>query len=344
MATHNNDEPVHVLSTMSFPDEWLDRVRAISPRLVVEQHAAATLAEMPPRLLERVEVLYSGAVFPDAAQVPRLRWVQLDTSGVDHVVGTPLWRSNVAITTLGGVAPPTMAEYALMMMLAFAHRLPLMLAHQARAEWPSPSERWRRFMPRELRGATVGIVGFGSIGREVGRVARALGMRVLALRRGTPRKPASYHLPALTDRDGADHDELYGPDQLLEMLARCDYVVLVVPYTSATHHLIDRAALGAMKPSAVLVNMARGGVVDEDALLPALREGRIGGAALDVFDEEPLPRDSPLWTMENVIISPHMAGYTPGYHERVLDLFGENLRRYLAGQELLNQAQREREY
>ena len=343
MAAHD-DEPVHVLSTMSFPDEWLDRVRAISPRLVVEQHSAAMLAELPPRLLERVEVLYSGAVFPDATWAPRLRWVQLDTSGVDHVVHTPLWRSDVTITTLGGVAPPTMAEYALMMMLAFAHRLPLMVAHQARAEWPSPSERWRRFMPRELRGATVGIVGFGSIGREVGRAARAFGMRVLALRRGTPAKPPSYHLPVLADRDGFDPDGLYDPDGLLEMLARCDYVVLVVPYTHATHHLIDRAALGAMKPTAVLVNMARGGVVDEDALVRSLREGRIGGAALDVFDQEPLSRDSPLWTMENVIISPHVAGFTPGYHERVLDLFGENLRRYLAGEELLNQALREREY
>ncbi len=342
MAVH--DEPVHVLSTMSFPDEWLDRLRAISPRLVVEQHGAATLAELPPRLLERVEVLYSGAVFPDAARAPRLRWVQLDTSGVDHVVGAPLWRSDVAITTLGGVAPPTMAEYALMMMLAFAHRLPLMLAHQARAEWPSPSERWRRFMPRELRGATVGIVGFGNIGREVGRAARAFGMRVLVLRRGTPMEPPSYHLPILTDRDGVDPDEAYGPDGLLEMLPRCDYVVLVVPYTHATHHLMDRAALDALKPSAVLVNMARGGVVDEDALLQALRDGRLAGAALDVFDEEPLPPDSPLWAMENVIISPHVAGFTPGYHERVLDLFGENLRRYLTGQDLLNRALREREY
>jgi len=337
MAPH--DEPVHVLSTMSFPDEWLDRLRAISPRLVVAQHAEASA-----HLLEWADILYTGAVFPDPAQAPRLRWVQLDTAGVDHVVRTPLWRSDVAITTLNGVAPPTMAEYALMMMLAFAHRLPLMLAHQARAEWPSPSERWRRFMPRELRGATVGIVGFGSIGREVGRVARAFGLRVLALRRGTAARPASYHLPDLAALDNSDPDGLYGPAQLTEMLPRCDYVVVVTPYTSATHHLIDRIALDAMKPTAVLVNMARGGVVDEDALVRALREGRIAGAALDVFDEEPLPRDSPLWTMENVIVSPHVAGFTPGYHERVLDLFGENLRRYLAGEELLNQARRDREY
>jgi phosphoglycerate dehydrogenase-like enzyme len=233
-----------------------------------------------------------------------------------------------------------------MMMLAFAHHLPLMLAHQARVEWPSPSERWRRFMPRELRGATVGIVGFGSIGGELGRIAHALGMRVLALRRGTPAKPLTYRLPALADRDGRDAapDEIYGPAQLTEMLPRCDYVVLVVPYTSATHHLIDGAALRAMKPSAVLVNMARGGVVDETALIRALREGWIAGAALDVFEEEPLPGDSPLWTMPQVIVSPHVAGFTPRYYETVLDLFGENLRRYLAGEPLLNQARREWEY
>ncbi len=342
MATH--DKPVHVLSTMSFPDEWLDRLRAISPRLVVTQHSAASCDEVPAHVLRRAEILYTGAVFPDPARAPRLRWVQLDTSGVDHVVGTRLWQSDVAVTTLNGVAPPTMAEYALMMMLAFAHHLPLMLAHQARAEWPSPAERWRRFMPRELRGATVGIVGFGGIGRELGRLAHALGMRVLALRRGTPVKPPAYRLPDLTARDDSEPDGLYGPDGLTEMLPRCDYVVLVVPSTSATRRLLDETALRAMKPTAVLVNMARGEVVDEATLTRALREGWIAGAALDVFEEEPLPGDSPLWTMPNVIVSPHVAGFTPRYHERVMDLFGANLRRYLTGEPLLNQAQREWEY
>ena len=329
------EEHIHVLSTMSFPDEWLDRLRAISPRLVVAQHSAATPGAVPPEILRRAEVIYTGEVFPDHALAPRLRWVQLDTSGADHVARTPVWRSDIALTTLNGVAPPTMAEYALMMMLAFAHHLPLMIAHQARADWPGDIERRRLFTPRELRGATVGIVGFGSIGRELGRIAHAIGMRVLALRRE----------PAVGQGDGLyEPDGLYGPDGLAEMLPHCDYVVLIVPYTAATHHLIGRAALRSMKPAAVLVNMARGGVVEETALIEALRTGWIAGAALDVFEEEPLPADSPLWAMPNVVISPHVAGLTPHYLERVIELFGENLCRYLAEEPLLNRVQRERGY
>jgi phosphoglycerate dehydrogenase-like enzyme len=149
-------------------------------------------------------------------------------------------------------------------------------------------------------------------------------------------------LPALTGGD--QPDRLYSPDQLTGILPECDYVVLTVPYTSATHHLIDRRALRVMKPTAVLINVARGSVVDEAALIHALREGWIAGAALDVFEQEPLADDSPLWAMDNVIISPHVAGFSPHYDDRATALFAENLRRYLAGEPLLNQVERGREY
>jgi phosphoglycerate dehydrogenase-like enzyme len=233
-----------------------------------------------------------------------------------------------------------MAEYVLMMMLALAHRLPAMLYYQGRGEWPS--QRWRKFVPQELRGATVGVVGYGSIGREIGRLARAFGMRVLGTRRGAASGTASYELPPLAGGD--EPDRLYGSGQLLNMLPECDYVVLTVPYTSATHHLIDRQALRAMKNTSLLINVARGSVVDEAALIHALRKGSIAGAALDVFEEEPLPDDSPLWKMDNVIISPHVAGFTPHYDDRATALFAENLRRHLDGETLLNQVEQEREY
>jgi phosphoglycerate dehydrogenase-like enzyme len=334
-------EPIHILSTMPFPDAWLGRVRALSPRLVVAQHPAAAAGEVPPELWERVEVLYTGLVPPDPARTPRLRWVQLDTSGVDHILRAPIWRSDIAITTLNGVAPTNMAEFALAMMLAFARHMRRILDHQLLADWPSPAERWNRFMPLELRGATVGIVGYGSIGQEIGRMARAFGMRVLGLRRGGA-KAEAYQIPGLPAP--VEPDLFYTPERLNEMLAASDYVVLIVPYTSATHHMIGEAAFRAMKPGSFLINIARGGVVDEAALVRALREGWIAGAALDVFEQEPLPPDSPLWRMENVIVSPHVAGYTPHYYERVFDLFADNLRRYMAGELLLNLADREREY
>ncbi len=333
-------DPVHVLGTLSFPDELLDRLRSVSPRLLVRQHNAPSIDEVPPELWDQVEVLYTFSAIPDPARLPGLRWVQLHSAGVNHVLDTPLWASDVTITTVSGIHAPTIAEYALMMMLAFAHRLPRMVYYQKRGEWPS--QRWRKFVPQELRGATVGVLGYGSIGREIGRLAHAFGMRVLGTRRGAASESARYELPALTGGD--EPDRLYTPDQLTEMLPECDYVVLTVPYTSATHHLIDQRALRAMKPTSILINVARGSVVDEAALIHALREGWIAGAALDVFEQEPLTVDSPLWTMDNVIISPHVAGFTPHYDDRATALFAENLRRYLAGESLLNRVERGREY
>ena len=334
---------VHVVSTMSFPEPWLDALRGLSPRLQIDQHPATTAAEVPAEIWRQAEVLYSGAAYPDPGQAPNLRWVQLDTAGVDGILGTPLWWSSIALTTLTGVGPPTAAEYALMMILALAHHLPNMMEHQRRRDWPSLADRWRDFMPRELRGSTLGVVGYGAIGQEICRLAQAFNMTVLGLRRGLPRPP-TYSLPPLGEGRAAEPERMYGPHELPVMLAQCDYVVLSVPSTPATFHLIDEPALRAMRPSAMLINLARGAVVDEHALTRALREGWIAGAALDVFEEEPLPADSPLWGMDNVIISPHVAGLTPNYHERVMDLFAQNLRRYLAGEPLLNQVRRDRQY
>jgi phosphoglycerate dehydrogenase-like enzyme len=336
-------DTISVVSAVSFSDELLDRLRAVSPRLVVMQQTVSAAGELPAAWWDQVEVLYTASALPEPARAPRLRWVQLHSAGVDHLLDTPLWRSDVAVTTSSGIHAPNIAEYVLAMMLAFARRLPRMLAYQARAEWPS--QRWQKFAAPELRGATVGVVGYGSIGREVGRLAHAFGMHVLALRRaGGTGRPPEFELPELAGRPGAEPDGLFTPDRLAEMLPVCDYVVLALPHTPATYHFVDEAALRAMKSSALLVNIGRGALVDEAALVRALREGWIAGAALDVFEQEPLPADSPLWKMENVIISPHIAGFTPHYDERAAALFAENLRRYLAGEPLLNQVERGRGY
>jgi phosphoglycerate dehydrogenase-like enzyme len=337
-------DTVNVLSTMAFPDEWLDQVRAVSPRLRVTQHTCTHVAEIPDELWRETDVLYTGSAFPEPERAPRLRWVQLDTSGVDHIRVTQLWPAPVDITTLNGVAPSNMAETAVMLMLAFGHHLKRMIELQQQRYWPTFQERWDWFMPSELRGATVGIVGYGSIGRQIGQIAHAFGMRVLAMRRSGTLQKQTYTIPDLAETDFREPDRIYLPDQVGEMLAECDYVVLMVPYTSASHNMIDERALRAMRPSAVLINLARGGVVEEGALIRALQEGWIAGAALDVFEQEPLPAESPLWGMSNVIISPHVAGFTPHYHERVMGIFAENLRRFLAGEPLLNLADRNAGY
>lgn len=224
--------------------------------------------------------------------------------------------------------------------LSFAHRIPTMLADTVDRHWPA--DRWERYVPLELRDSTVGIVGYGSIGREIARLAHAFGMKVLATKRNLRdlSDEGHYTIPGTGDPTGDLADRLYPATAMKAMLRECDYVVVTVPLTTETYHLIDAEALEAMKESAVLINVARGKVVDEAALIEALKEGKIGGAALDVFEEEPLPEDSPLWDAPNVIISPHISGSTKHYNERAAELFAQNLRRFLDGQPLLNTVDR----
>jgi phosphoglycerate dehydrogenase-like enzyme len=335
-------EPVHILSTVRFNEEQLARLRAVSPRLRLVQRTVREADELPLDVWSEVEVLCTFSALPAPGQVPRLRWVQLHSAGADHAIGHPVLSDEVILTTTSGIHAINMGEYVLALMLAWAHRLPALLDHQRRAEWPEG--RFRLFASQELRGATVGIVGYGSIGREVGRLARAFGMRVLALQRGDDPADRGYAIPGVGDPEGRFPERFYRPHELRTMLAECDYVALAVPLTEATRNLIGEAELRAMKSSAFLINIARGGVVDEPALVQALQEGWIGGAGLDVFAQEPLPADSPLWGMENVILTPHIAGFTSHYNDRAADVFAENLRRYLAGQPLLNHVGSEKGY
>lgn len=332
--------PLHILSTKFFDADWLKRLETVAPDLVITQHTTDDPDDISAAVWRETEVLYAWKALPDPALAPNLRWIQLDTAGYDHVLHSPYAELEVAVTNLAGVAPPNMAEHALMMMLAFSHRLPFIVRQQEKREWGNSQFRWDHFMPSELLGKTVGVIGYGAIGREIGRIAHAFGMGVLALAPSLDSlnvKPLTYQVPALIGLPGKEPDFFYTPDQLLDMLPLCDYVVLVVPHTPATHHLIGEVAFAAMQPGAVLINIARGGVVNETALIGALESGRLSGAALDVFEHEPLLPESPLWSMPNVIISPHIAGYTSRYFQVVFDIFSTNIRRYLANQPLLNQ-------
>jgi phosphoglycerate dehydrogenase-like enzyme len=332
---------VLVLTQAPMPEHSLAKLRAISPRLSVEQRTAESLEELGD-VWKEVEVLYTTGLAPLPEVAPRLRWVQGHFAGVDQLLGHPLLRS-VILTTSSGIHAPAMAEYILLMVLAFAHHLPRMIEHQGRAAWPQ--QRWALFVPQELRDATIGIVGYGSIGRETARLARAFGMRVLASKRHVDQlADDGWRLPNAGDAAGENVDRLFAPDQLHAMLAECDYVAIAAPLTSETRGLLGAAEFRAMKREAVVINVARGGVIDEAALIDALRARVIGGAALDVFEQEPLPADSPLWHLPNVILSPHVSGFTPHYDERAMQLFAENLRRYAAGESLLNVVDVQRGY
>jgi phosphoglycerate dehydrogenase-like enzyme len=334
---------IHFLSTLELTPEQIETLRALSPRLVVRCQACHKSEEVSGALDERTEVLYTFHGPEALDRSPRLQWVQLHTAGADHVMGTPLWRSTAIITTASGIHATPIGEYVLASMLAFTHRFPRRMACQKKALWPK--ERFELLGGTELRERTVCVVGYGSLGREVARLSRCFGMRVLAVKRAPKEKTdPGFVLPGTGDPHGLIPEATYPPGALREALSESDFVVLTLPATSSTRHMIGEGELRAMPKHAYLVNVSRGSVIDQEALIRALREGWIGGAGLDVFEPEPLPSDNPLWGLDNAILSPHVSGFSPRINEYAVAVLAENLRRYLANEPMLNVLDRERGY
>lgn len=335
---------IEVLVTLPLDEKLYAELRRVSPRLKFTLLPARKADEIPPEVWRRAEVLYTNRVIPAPGEAPSLRWIQFHWAGVNHVIDAPiLHKPGLVATNLSGASASQMAEFAVMMMLALGHHLPELGGYQRRAEWPT--QRWEKFVPQELRGSTVGIIGYGSIGRQTARLLHAFGARVLATKRDAmhPEDPG-YCPPEQGDPSGDLVHRLYPTQARSSMLKECDFVLVAVPLTPETRGLIGVQELAAMKPTAYLVDLSRGGVVDHAALIDALREHRIAGAALDVFPEEPLPADNPLWKLPNVILTPHIAGFSAHYDERAVTLFIENLKRYLEGLPLYNQIDLQRGY
>jgi phosphoglycerate dehydrogenase-like enzyme len=258
---------------------------------------------------------------------PKLAWVHSRNAGLDSFLFPELVESAVTLTNGSGVFSPSLGEFALAAMLYFAKDLRRMLGSQA-------ARRWEPFDVQMISGKTVGIVGYGDIGREVAWRAKAMGMRVLALKRHAP--PASSDLGPV--------ETIYLSAQLHEMLAACDYVVVSAPLTAETHHMLGEAEFAVMRPDAVIINVGRGPVIDEAALTRVLAEGRIKGAGLDVFEHEPLPAESPLYAMENVLVSPHCADNTPDWLDNAMKFFLAQFERFRKGEPLLNVVDKKRGY
>jgi phosphoglycerate dehydrogenase-like enzyme len=277
-------------------------------------------------LLDRAEVLFGvpGDSAQDLAAVvtglPRLRWVHATSAGAGEQVrkaGLPAEAlKRVAVTTSSGVHAVPLAEFAILGLLAVAKELPRLVEDQRAKAWPEVHRPLR-----ELSGQTLFLVGLGEIGREVARLGKALGMRTVGFRR-TPGPPP----------DGVD--EVHGPERLRELAPGADAMVVSLPLTEQTAGLVDRATIDRLPAHCIFVNVGRGGVVDEPALTDALASRRIAGAALDVFATEPLPPDSPLWRLPNVLVTPHAAALSARENERIVELFVANLHRYLNGEPL----------
>jgi phosphoglycerate dehydrogenase-like enzyme len=337
-------EPVNVVSAYRLEEALRRRIAAVDRRVVVRDISGLFQRELrwagEGRLSggER-ETLYSalkGAevlLFPRPPKVlpleapqaadllarsPALRWVHYVGAGLNHFNEMGLWQLGATITNSSGVAAVPIAEHVLYLMLMLVRQAAVNLANKAK-------RRWEKIQSQELRGKTLGVVGLGHIGQEVARLAKALGMQVLATRRSA--RPGEA-LPNV--------DRLYLRQELRQMLGASDFVLLSLPLTPETRQLIGRAELQAMKPGAYLLNVARGALVDEPALIQALEEGWIAGAGLDVFTQEPLPPESRLWALPNTVITCHDSNHTGTADARIVELFSANLERYLAGQSLSN--------
>lgn len=339
-------DAIKVLITLDFGDAIIQKLREISPRLEIISRPARTYSDISATVWQEAEILYTLGVYPPADTMPKLKWVQSHSAGVDKILTQPFLQSHpeIIVTSTRGIHATKMAEYIIGMCIALGHKFPQMRADFLKKEW-SP-DRHEKFTPFELRGATIGIVGYGAIGREVARLAKCFGMGVLASKRNVKEvEETDHYAPEGTgDKYGNSFDRLYPPQALATMVRDCDFVVITTPLTEKTRNLYDEKIIQAMRPGSYLVNVGRGGVLDEKALVHALKSGHLAGAALDVFETEPLPEDHPLWNAPNIVITPHIAGGMLTYHAKAAEIFEENLQRYLEKKPLLNVVDRTEGY
>jgi phosphoglycerate dehydrogenase-like enzyme len=275
-------------------------------------------------LADTADVAFALTLPKDAvARAARLKWVHCSGHAIGHFPLAELAARAIVVTNSRGVQAIPIAEHVMACILALARRLPQTMRDQQERLW-RPNDLIGDLSPWVLAGRTLAIIGVGTLGEAIATRARPFGMHVIGLRRHPERgRPSGI-------------DEVVGPADLVRLLAAADIVVVAAPLTAETNLLLDAGAIAKMKPGAIVVNIARGQLVDEEALAGALKDGRLGGAALDVFTSEPLPASSPLWSMPNVIVTPHNSGFRAGHFDAVIELFSNNLTRFERGVELLN--------
>ncbi len=328
-------ETINVVASGMMDEESLKRITDVSPRVKVtvvsnlfrkEMMGDASVKKELDAILADAEVIVGFVPTHNIVnRAPKLKWIQLTSAGVDRFINTEIQNSSIILTNASGIHAVPISEFVFQFMLMFVKQAPSCFKLKQ-------EKQWRRVAPGVLRDKTVGIVGLGNIGKEVARLSKAFGMKVLAV--DADKKPGRAR----------NVDMVSPPDKLIKVIRECDFVVICVPLTPVTRKMIGEKEFKAMKPTAYFINIARGGIVDEEVMVRALEEKWIAGAGLDVFTTEPLPVESKLWELPNVILSFHITGTMENYGKLANELFLKNLKRYVEGKKLFNVVDKKKGY
>jgi len=311
-----------VLISFDLPKTYVNKIRNLSKSIEVLQSEDKKEAL---RLIENADVLFAGFFSRDLfLAARRLKWIQAWGAGVDRLLIPEVVNSEVVVTNAGGIHPTPISEHVIGLMLCLSRKLHLFIRNQAQRKWERYESSESTEQIEELSGKTIGIVGLGRIGTEIAKKAKCLGMRVIATKRDLTRSASTCI------------DQLLPSTDLNQLLTESDFVVLSLPLTEETRGMIGESQLRNMKRTGYLINVSRGKIVQENKLIDALRKGWIAGAGLDTFESEPLPQKSELWDFQNLIITPHIAGQTPYYMERLTNIFCENLNQFIHKKPLIN--------
>jgi phosphoglycerate dehydrogenase-like enzyme len=314
-------EMTKILISFDLPEIYVEKIRSVSPEVEVVKSEDR---EEALDLVKDVDCLFAGFFSKELFQsAKKLKWIQSWGAGVERILIPEVVSSSVIVTNAGGIHATPMSEHVIGMMLCFTRGLHVFIRNQTEKKWER-LETWTSPMIEELSGKTLGIVGLGKIGTEIAKKAKCLGMRVIATKRD------------LTSAASTSVERLVPPADLNQLLAESDFAVLSLPLTKETEGMIGERQLRSMKRTGILINVSRGKIIQENKLVQALKQGWIAGAGLDTFENEPLPENSELWNFKNIIITPHIAGDTPHYAERLTDIFTENLNRFIHKQPLIN--------
>ena len=333
-------DKLHIVVAASFNKQAipidLKSIANVSPIIMVtdaseflaqEQRGDSTSEREFDAVLKDADIMF-GARLPNNVLIraPRLKWVQMMGAGVERVLNPDMVKSSVIMTNVSGIHAVPISEYIMCVMLMFVKQMPT--CSQLKQE-----KKWKRCNTTVLHGKTIGVVGLGHIGRELARLSKCFGMKVIATRRSATEESKARYVDKLISRHG-----------LPELLSESDFVALTLPLTAETTHLIGEKELHLMKPTAFLINIGRGNIIDEEALIRGLEEHWIAGAGLDVFAREPLPEDSKLWTLPNVILTPHISGEMDNLFSQATSVFTENLKRFIEGKRLFRVVNKKRGY